>query len=64
MKTRGISPWKSELVGDELGLDHLHRDSDEDSEHVIVNDDNDLDENDFGAEDGKKAADNEDGYVA
>jgi hypothetical protein len=51
MKTRGISPWKSELVGDELGMDHLHRD--EDSEHVIVNDDHDLDENDFGAEDGK-----------
>ncbi|KAJ8594522.1 hypothetical protein M405DRAFT_930177 [Rhizopogon salebrosus TDB-379] len=34
IKTRGISPWKSELVGDELALDHLHGDEDSDEEHA------------------------------
>jgi len=32
MKTRGINPWKSELVGDELALDHLRGDEYSDEE--------------------------------
>jgi hypothetical protein len=32
MKARGISPWKSELLGDELALDQLHGDDGSDEE--------------------------------
>jgi hypothetical protein len=37
MKTRRISPRKSELIGDELALDRLH--GDEDSDEELAGDD-------------------------